>query len=158
MKKLLILVVLGMMGVTTCFAQAETLSPKELEFRNGISQFLKVEGYVPSVDKEDNSLEWKKEGTTYWLNVYGSSPTYIELHKSGFGIEDSNRRYLLQACNKAMNETRCAKAYVTKSSVAFTIELYCQTVDEFKLVFNRSVSALDAIKDRVKKYYNELED
>lgn len=157
MKKLLILVVLGMMGVTACFAQAEALTPQELSFRNSISQFLKVEGYVPTVDPEDNSLEWKKEGSKYWLNVYGSSPAYIEIHKAGFGIEDCNRTYLLMACNQAMDETRCGKAYVTDSSVSFTIELYCSNIEEFKNIFNRSISALDTIKDRVKEYYNELD-
>ena len=157
MKKLFLLIVFGMMGVTACFAQAQKLTADELRFRNGIEQFLKEEGYFPTIDDDDNSLNWKKEGASYWLNVYGSSPAYIELHKGGFGIEDCNRNYLLQACNRASNETRCAKAYVTSSSVSFTIELYCSSVDEFKFVFYRSVSALDAMKDRVKKYYNELD-
>lgn len=158
MKKLFLLIVIGMLGVTSAFAQTEKLSADELKFRNGIQQFLQKEGYVPTVDNRDNSLNWKMEGSSYWLHVHGSSPTYIELHKEGFTIDDCNHDYLLMACNKASNEIRCAKVYVTKNSVSLSIELFCSSVEEFNYVFKRSVSALDAMRVMVKKYYNEYED
>lgn len=158
MKKLFVSIVIGMLGVTAAIAQTEKLSADELKFRNGIQQFLQKEGYVPTVDNRDNSLNWKKEGSSYWLHVHGSSPTYIELHKEGFTIDDCNHDYLLMACNKASNEIRCAKVYVTKNSVSLSIELFCSSVEEFSFVFNRSVSALDAMRVMVKKYYNEYED
>jgi TonB family protein len=158
MKKLFVSIVIGMLGVTAAIAQTEKLSDDELKFRNGIQQFLQKEGYVPTVDNRDNSLNWKKEGSSYWLHVHGSSPTYIELHKEGFTIDDCNHDYLLMACNKASNEIRCAKVYVTKNSVWLSIELFCSSVEEFSFVFNRSVSALDAMRVMVKKYYNEYED
>lgn len=158
MKKLFISIVIGMLGVTAVFAQTEKLTADELKFRNGIQQFLQKEGYVPTVDNRDNSLNWKMEGSSYWLNVHGSSPTYIELHKEGFTIDDCNHDYLLMACNKASNEIRCAKVYVTTNSVSLSIELFCSSVEEFSFVFKRSVSALDAMRIMVKKYYNEYED
>ena len=155
MKKLIL--ICALLGPIVCFAQGSKMTSEELKFRNGIEQFLKEEGYVPTIDTEDNSLNFKKEGEKYWLTVKESAPTYIELHKAGFGIEDVNHNYLIEACNKASCETRCAKAYVLPSSVAFTIEVFCYSIDDFRHIFYRSVSALDVIKDKTKKYYNELD-
>ena len=73
-------------------AQSREITPEQLDFRNQIQQFLKEEGYVPSVDEEDNSLVWKKEGTAYWLYVEaGPDPFYIEIHKGGFDLENQKR-------------------------------------------------------------------
>ena len=146
MKKLFLLIVIGMLGVTSAFAQTEKLSADELKFRNGIQQFLQKEGYVPSVDNRDNSLNWKMEGPSYWLHVHGSSPTYIELHKEGFTIDDCNHDYLLMACNKASNEIRCAKVYVTKNSVSLSIELFCSSVEEFNYVFKQELNSMSLLE------------
>jgi hypothetical protein len=144
-------------GILTASAQDSKMTSDELNFRNGMEQFLKEEGYLPTIDSEDNSLNFKKEGEKYWIIIEGSSPTYVEIHKAGFGIKDTNHNYLIEACNKATRETRCAKAYVTKSSVSFTIEVYCHSVDDFRHIFYRSIGALDSAKDKTKTYYNELD-
>lgn len=144
-------------GVLAVSAQSSTLSADELKFRNGIEQFIKEEGYVPTIDTDDNSVNFKKEGERYWITVQDSSPTYVEIHKTGFGIEDTNRNYLIEACNRATRETRCAKAYITKSSVSFSIEIYCHSINDFRHIFYRSISALDLVKEKTKKYYNEYD-
>ena len=157
MKRILLILALVTVGFLYSYSQSATMTAEELKFRNGIEQYLKEEGYVPTIDNDDNSLNFKKEGERYWLTVTGSSPTYIELHKAGFGIEDTNRSYLIEACNKACRETRCAKAYVTQTSVSFTVETYYYYLDDFKKIFNRSINALDTAKDKAKKYYNEFD-
>lgn len=144
-------------GILAVSAQSSTMTSEELKFRNGIEQFLKEEGYVPTVDSEDNSLNFKKEGERYWIIVKDTEPTYIEIHKAGYGIEDTNRSHLIEACNKATRETRCAKAYITQSSVSFTIEVFCHSIEEFRHIFYRSMSALDSVRDTTKEYYNELD-
>lgn len=144
-------------GILAVSAQDSKMTSDELKFRNGIEQFLKEEGYVPTIDSEDNSLNFKKEGERYWITIEGSLPTYVEICKAGFGIGDTNRNYLIEACNKATYETRCAKAYVTKSSVSFSTEVFCHSVDDFRHIFYRSISALDFVKDKTKTYYNELD-
>lgn len=144
-------------GILAVSAQNSKMTSEELKFRNGIELFLKEEGYVPTIDSEDNSLNFKKEGERYWITVKDTAPTYVEIHKAGFGIEDTNHDYLIEACNKATCEIRCAKTYVTQSSVSFTIEVYCHSVDDFRHIFYRSISALDAVKDKTKTYYNELD-
>ena len=144
------------MCVIAVSAQSSPLTSDELKFRNGIESFLKEEGYIPTIDAEDNSVNFKKEGYKYWIRVKSTSPTYVEMHRAGFGLDDTNRDHLLEACNKATFETRCAKSYVTPSSVSFTVEVYCQTIEEFRHIFYRSMSALNSIRDKTKDYYNEL--
>lgn len=158
MKRLIVATLCCFMAICAANAQTSGLSKDELQFRDGIEVFLKEEGFVPTIDTDDNSLNWKREGKRYWLFVHDTDPTYIEIHESGFNISaDNNRTYLMEACNKACLETRCAKAYLTKTSVSFTIEVYCQTVEGFKNIFYRSISALDTAKEKTQDYYNELD-
>ncbi len=155
MKRLFFVMVCAVWGILACFSQSSELTSGELQFCNGIEQFLKEEGFFPTID-DDNSIYFKKEGESYWINVHDTYPTYIEFHKAGFGIEDTDRSYLLEACNRATKETRCAKAYVSPSSVSFTIEVFCNTVSDFLYIFYRSLNALDAVKSDTKELYNEF--
>ena len=100
MKKILILLVCLTNSIIASYAQNTELTKEELKFRDAIELFLLEEGFSPTVDKEDNGLNFKKEGEDYWINVYGSSPTYIELHKTGFKMEDINRSNIMEACNQ----------------------------------------------------------
>lgn len=156
MKKMFLIAACWILSTVSVFAQS-SLTSEELAFRNGIEKFLKEEGFVPTIDTEDQSVNFKKEGESYWITVTGSAPTYVEMHKSGFGTTDTNREYILEACNKATRETRCAKAFARESSVSFSVEVYCTTVEDFNYLFYKSISTLDTIKDRTKQYYNELD-
>lgn len=156
MRKILFTVVFAIIGICTATAQTKQLTSAELQFRNGIETFLKEEGYVPTVDTDDNSLNFKREGNRYWITVEDSSPTYVEFHLSGFTLESSDDiKKLKESCNRANLETRCTKAYVTETSVSFSVELYCQTVEGFKNIFYRSMNTLTASKEKTKDYYNE---
>lgn len=157
MKKILLVLFCQCLGVMAAFAQAETLTADELRFRNGLEQFLREEGYVPTIDSDDNSLNFKKEGVQYWILVIGNSPTYLEFHRAGLSLDEFKRSLIVKAANQATYDTRCAKAYVAKSSVAFTIEVYCQTVEDFKNIFYDSLSALDHVRNKTKEYYNKLD-
>ncbi len=157
MKKILILLVCLINSIIASYAQDTELTKEELKFRDAIELFLLEEGFSPTVDKEDNSLNFKKEGEDYWINVYGSSPTYIELHKTGFKMEDINRSNIMEACNKATFETRCAKAYIGLSGIDFSVEAYCYSVNDFTSIFYRAISAIDLVKKKTKNYYTELD-
>lgn len=158
MKRAALIFVSLLCGILNMSAQNSGSSSEVLAFRNAVEQFLKEEGYFPKLDTEDNSLNFKKEGESYWITVEDSSPTYIEIHKSGFGIEDTNLATLKEACNRATRETRCAKVYVSAKSVSISVEVYCHTINDFKPIFDNCLSALDLAKDKVKKYYNEKDE
>lgn len=154
MKKIFLTALFAIVCMANAAAQSQ-LSAEELTFRKGIMNFLSEEGFTPTIDDDDNSVNFKKEGTLYWINVYGTEPTYIEMHESGFDIDDTDRMKLLEACNFGSYDTRCAKAYVTTKSVSFTTEFFVYSVSEFKKVFYDTMRCLNATKTKVKEHYND---
>jgi hypothetical protein len=153
MKKIALFFLLSIFGVT--MVSAEDLTPEQRRFRDQIEQFLKEEGYVPTVDPDDNSLNWKKEGERFWLYVEGSDPLYIEIHKPSLGVDNANMDLVYESINQANRGIRCAKAVMGKTSIIFTVEFYCPSIDEFRRVFYRSTNALSAVRDKTKEYYSE---
>lgn len=156
MKKLII-TICCMMGLLHASAQKSTLSSDELKFRNGIEQFLKVEGYVPTIDDEANSVDFKKEGALYWITVKGDDPYYIRFHTRGFNTKGANLKLILEACNYANMQKRCGKAWYDDDNVSFTVEYYCHSLEGFKSTFYNNMQALDYTREAVSDYYNEHE-
>lgn len=155
MKKLIILTAMCVMGLLDICAQTSKMTAAELKFRSQIEQFLKEEGYVPTIDDDDNSLNFKKEGSRYWLTVEDDDPYYIRLHKSGFTMKDINRKLILEACNYANVNKRCGKACINDDSVVFTVEFYCHSLEGFKNTFYDNMRAVDNAKKATSDYYNE---
>jgi hypothetical protein len=133
---------------------AAELTSEQKRFRSSLQEFLKEEGFMPTIDNEDNSLNFKKEGILYWISVGGTTPLYIEFHRSGLKCEDANKSLVLQAANMANRKVRCAKAMFNETSISFAIEMYCHSVEEFKYTFYKCMAELDRIRDEVYEYYN----
>ena len=142
-------------GAASGYAQAKPMTAEQLKFRDGIQQFLKEEGYLPTIDTDDNSVNYKKEGNRYWILVEDSSPFYVEMHRAGLDPDGLIRKVALEACNHANYEKRCGKACFGKTSIAFTVEFYCSSVEEFRNIFYRSMQALDAVRNDMVDYYND---
>ena len=150
--KLVILVVLSLLFGDKIFA-AE-LTAEQRKFRSSLEQFLKEEGFIPTIDDDDNSLNFKKTGVLYWISLGGSNPLYIEFHTSGLNCEDADKSLVLKSVNAANYKVRCAKAMYNETSVSFAIEMYCHSAEEFKYVFYKCLKELESIKDEVTNYYN----
>lgn len=133
---------------------AEELGITQKKFRASLQEFLKEEGFVPIIEDGDNNLYFKKEGTLYWISFGGTSPTYIELHRSGLKCEDTDNSLVLQAVNAANRKVRSAKAMFNDTSVTFAIEMYCHSPEEFKYIFYKCLNELENIKESVTEYYN----
>lgn len=155
MKKLIILLLCCITGMQNGYSQNSEMSSAELKFRNSIEQFLKEEGFVPTIDDDDDSLNFKKEGSRYWLTVQEDDPYYIRLHKSGFTMEDTNRKLILEACNNTNMSKRCGKACVGAKSVSFVVEFYCHSIEGFKNTFYDNMRAVDLVIKATSDYYNE---
>lgn len=125
-----------LLGSLKVSAQSTTMTTELRQFRSNIEQFLKEEGFIPTIDTEDNSLNFKKEGTRYWLIVENdAAPFYIELHKGGYTLENANRNVFIEACNHANYTKRCGKACIGETAIVFTTEFYCYSTDQFRQVF-----------------------
>lgn len=154
MKKLIFFLFCFTFGAMGAFAQS-TMTNAELQFRNSIENFLKVEGFVPTIDNEDNSLNFKKEGTKYWITVEGESPYYIELHEGGFTLDNTNKDVMLDAVNNANRTMRAGKAILGTMSVRFATEFYCNSIYEFKNTFYDNMNCVNNVRKAVKDYYND---
>lgn len=150
--KLIIFVVLSLFISGNVFAAELTAQQKK--FRASLQEFLKEEGFIPTIDDEDNSLNFKKEGTLYWFSFGGSNPLYVEFHRSGLKCEDADKALVLQAVNVANRKVRCAKAMFNETSISFAIEMYCHSAEEFRYIFYKCMKELESIKDEVSDFYN----
>ncbi len=133
---------------------ADDLTPEQQRFRSSVMQFLREEGFSPSIDEEDD-LIFKKEGKLYWFSFGGTSGVYLELHRAGFSYEDGERAIFTLAANEGNRTTRCAKAIVNSSTVSFAVEIYSHSVEDFKYTFYKYMDCLDVIYDKVVEFYNE---
>ncbi len=144
-----------MSGFIISFAQSSSMTSAELRFRNSIERYLKEEGFVPTIDDDDNSVNFKKEGDKFWITVQGDGPYYIRFHKGGYTLNNTNRQLMLEACNHANRNKRCGKACVGSESVFFTVEYYCRSFEAFKKTFYDNMRSLSTVKKATSDYYNE---
>lgn len=149
MKTMALALLLTLSAVPVC---AKSLTQAQRTFLNNISSFLREEGFAPSIDG-DNSLAFKKEGVSYWIDIDESNPFYLEFHHSGLNCTDADMGAVLQACNKTNLNKKCAKVALGPNGVAITVELFCHSAEEFKYVFYRSIKALDVAYGAVKDAY-----
>lgn len=157
MKRLTLLFAALVAVLASNSAFAADLTSEQLRMRNSIQNFLKEEGFSPYIDTEDQSVDFKKEGTLYWITFSGSGALYLEFHRAGLDCEDANSTTVLKACNQGNRKTRCAKAMYSGTFVSFAVEMYCRSVEEFKYTFYKYLGELQTIRDEVYDYYNNAE-
>ena len=69
MKKIILLIVIGALSLPQSYAQTEEDEEMMKEMIDNYVYHLKSEGYKPEVDK-DGDIEFKKEGRTYFIELY----------------------------------------------------------------------------------------
>ncbi len=151
MKKILAIALFAMF----CIADMQAQSSSSQQFHNGVIQFLKEEGFVPTIDDDDKSINFKREGTLHWIFVEDDGPFYIEFHRAGLSISDADRKIVLESCNYANRYTRCGKAIATEKSVTFGAEYYVTSLEEFKKTFYNYIRVLNTLREKTIDYYNE---
>ena len=155
MKTRILMVVMSLFMTVFSFA-ANELTPEQKVFQSSMKKFLREEGFSPTVD-DVNSLTFKKEGELYWIDLGDSNPFYVEFHRICFKCENSNRNYVLQACNEANRQVRCVKSFLGETSVSLVIESFCHSVEEFKYTFYKSLKELDKAYNIVRETYSNLD-
>lgn len=135
--------------------RATVPTAEQSRFRDNIVQFLKEEGFTPTINSDDDSVDFNKDGTVYWICVSGGNPFYVEIHRTGLDCKSADMNRVIAAVNEGNKKVKCAKAIRYDSSVAFVIEMYCHSAEEFRYVFYKSLKELDAIKNTVADYYNK---
>lgn len=138
---------------------AVNLSDNQRQFRNQIENFLRNEGFTPLIDKDDESVTWKRNGSLYWATIAEEAPFQVRMYKSGFRYEDLNSRLTLEAVNNANALNNCAKASIDfkNKAIIFAAEFFCFEPSDFSGAFKKRMQALDEVKDKVAEHYKNNE-
>lgn len=115
--------------------------------------FLRREGYVPEIDK-DNDVKFKAEGMTYYIMVDENDELFFRIIFPGFwSVENQGERDKAEkAALHATAQTKVAKVFMVGDNVHAAIELFCSPPDVYRPVFQRSMSALQtAVQTFVQK-------
>jgi len=109
---------------------------------------LTEEGYRPSLD-EDGDVVFKKEGRSYLILIDENDPRFFRLVFPNFWPIESEleRARVVQAASATTGKIKVAKVFVVRDDVWATVELFVETPDSAKAVFERSMSVLTEAVD-----------
>jgi hypothetical protein len=130
----------------------DKLSSAQKTLRTNIVQFLREEGFAPTIDTEGD-IEFKREGKTYWVKVYPEniSPYCLKLFRA-FKIDDYDKNkatYLIPEIQK----TKSVKLNCYEASLEIESEMYLHDAEHFKYVFYQTMLGIaSAIDDFVTEY------
>jgi hypothetical protein len=113
---------------------------------SALAEYLKSEGYVPKID-EDGDLSFKYEGSTYWILLDESDPEFFRIALPNFwDIEnDEERRKIVNAAVRASSDVKVGKVYPVEDDTWASVEIFAPSVEAFRQVFARSMTALQHV-------------
>ncbi len=127
--------------------------------RSEYMEFLKEEGFSPTID-EDGDIKFKKEGSTYYIDIYDEkSPQYVVVSAPGFSIGGENgydKAKAIIAANEANKLKRTVKLMVFDKYLAIRVEMPFTDTESFKGVFYKIMSYLNWGKESFIEEYNNL--
>jgi hypothetical protein len=157
MKKLVVTIVCSCL-FAGAFAQKD-LTSAQRSFQTSIMNFLREEGYNPSLD-EDKRISFKSEGERHLIIISSESPFFVVFNRAGYTLEGDDgltRISALLACNDVNLTMNAVKLYCTEKSVIFNIEQYTRSAEDFKYVFYKNLKILAEAEKEFLKKYNEWE-
>lgn len=106
--------------------------------------FLDEEGYKPEID-EDGDVRFKREGKTYFINADAEDAICFRLVLANiWPIESEEERDQVRlAMDHCNSMAKVAKAYMVRDDVWVAIETFIAKPEDFRTIFDRSLSALD---------------
>jgi len=135
-----VMLLFGIFFAFPAFAQDVTWTREALQ--NMYTQFLREEGYLPSID-EDGDILFKVSGNNYFIIVDESDLQFFRIYTGvslgSFLIEDA-----LAAANYSNMRSKIAKVYISSDgrSAAINTELLLSNPQDFKPVLARALSLM----------------
>lgn len=153
MRNLLLIAVL----LISCnsFAQVNDDNTVKTRLQNKYMQFLREEGFSPSIDG-DGDVKFKKEGSIYYLR-----PTKDALYfKIACWLTNSNNDHSLkifEAMNKTISNYKAVQVFLVDdySDVCIQVSNYMASEDDFKDIFYRLLSIVVDSKSFFLEEYNK---
>jgi hypothetical protein len=144
MSRLITLTLVVIAFATSAFSQKDGKELSTEQLQKMYQEFLSDEGYKPEID-EDGDVRFKREGKTYFINVEASDPECFRVVLANiWPIEsEDERKQVMVAMDHCNAQAKVAKAYMVKDNVWVAIETFIAKPEDFKAIFQRSLSALD---------------
>ena len=137
------------------------LTAAQKNFQDELMTFLREEGFSPTFDRSDNSVNFKREGALHWIFISEEHPFFVSFCRGGFTMEGENGYKLLAslyACNRVNAERKAVKMYCDDKTVMIRVEQYTRSIEDFKYVFYKNLSTLAASHALFMKAYYETPD
>ncbi len=136
---------------------ASAKSQRETNFTNQVLNFLKEEGYMPSLDS-DGDVKFKSQGDTYFVVASDyDDGCYVKV-MGIMGAEDVNVRAVLEACNATVAEYKFVRCYYNSSSQAIVYECagFFTGIQQFKEIFADYLNILRSADEMLQTKYSEF--
>lgn len=135
-------------------ATAEARKADVADLQKAYVQFLKDEGYSPSVNKDGN-VEFKFEGYRYVIFLDANDRAFFQLVFPGFWkVEgEADRQKAIAAAHLASQKTKVAKVLVGTGAAYATFDAFVKDPSDVSAFFRR---ALNALRLSVKTFSDEM--
>ena len=140
MKNFTKVIVLGFIVGAILIPSINAQSKKNLQ--DMYMDYLRAEGYVPSVDK-DGDILFKVAGDSYYILVDEDDLQFFQIYM-GINLGKTKLADALHAANYATRRSKVAKVYISQDgkSAIIKIELLVNKPEDFKQLFSRSMSIM----------------
>lgn len=148
MKRFLLMSFLLLAGLS---AWSKDYTPEQRKVRDEIMSFLRVEGFLPELDKEQD-IKFKYEGKIYYVCVSDTdtSPMYVVLQLDYTYGETHTRQKVLNA-QQEVNLYKGVKLICYNDSYSMRGEMYLTDAEQFKYVFYKLLSQIGSMQNELRK-------
>ena len=135
-------------GFTATYAQ-KSFSTGQKKIRDEIYNFLKSEGYQPSIDN-DGDIKFKRQGDVYFVCVSDkdSSPYYVRLSKY-YSYGERLTRSKIGAYAEEVNKYKMCKLIVEDDSFIIDSQMFLYNSSAFTSIFDRILEVIDGAEDEL---------
>lgn len=137
---------------------ADNLTEVQRQFRTSIMLYLRIEGFAPTIDEDDGSIEFKREGVKHWIYIQEDGPYFIMLQTTGYSLSGEDKfEYApaLLACNELTKNNKAIKLVCGEKVVQITMEYFVDSITSFKATFYRYINVLRTGKSKFEEKYAE---
>ena len=152
MKKLILALAFALMSVFASYAGEDT--GLALTVRTGIKAYLTNQGYVPSIDN-DNDISFKAEGRSYYIScVNFGSDVYIDFYTL-LSVEGSNMANVRVAADEAQKSLKMLRIDVLQSNLSIGVVMLVSKASDFNKHFSDLLDIIMTGRTRVLDNYSE---
>jgi hypothetical protein len=146
-KRLIPLLIICAGIFMSCGSTPSSPEGETVRRQNIYMDFLKKEGYVPTID-EDGDIMFKREGYTFFIIIGKSDPSFLSLLKPNIWSikSDADRTRAANAVCYVNGEMKVAKAYISGSKdewVSLAVEIYLDDPHHFSVLLSRMLRLID---------------